>query len=156
MKDLGNLDGDPDSTSAALAINDRGQIVGDSYAQALHTTHAVYYSPGGVIDLGTLGGLSSANAINSAGQVVGESGTASGNHAFITDLASMQMQDLNDLIPPGTGWKLFEATDINDAGQIVGSGNINGQTHAYLLTLEEGPPVAPGTSALARPEAPTA
>ncbi len=33
------------------------------------------------------------------------------------------MQDLNTLIDPASGWRLFEALDINAAGQIVGYGS---------------------------------
>ncbi len=44
------------------------------------------------------------------------------------------MQDLNSLIPAGSGWALSVARDINDAGQIVGEGVINGQQRAFLLT----------------------
>src|SRR5262249_4051434 len=60
MQDLGSLDGNPNSTSGAAAINGLGQIVGSSYSQSLGATHAAYFGPSGVIDLGTLGGYSSA------------------------------------------------------------------------------------------------
>jgi probable HAF family extracellular repeat protein len=137
MWDLGTLDGDPGSTSAALGINDRGQIVGESYSHVFGT-HAAYFSrSSGVIDLGTLGGLSSANAVNNIGQVVGYSSISSSNHAFVTDLDTMHMVDLNSQIPPGSDWLLFNATAINDAGQIAGDGDINGEIHAYLLTPDQ-------------------
>ena len=35
------------------------------------------------------------------------------------------MNDLNDLIPAGSGWELVTAFGINDAGQIAGTGVIN-------------------------------
>jgi probable HAF family extracellular repeat protein len=144
MRDLGTLDGNPTSTSGANAINDQGQIVGGSYSQALGTTHAVYFSPQGVIDLGTLGGLSDASAVNNLGQVVGDSYAASGDHAFLTDLHGGPMVDLNTLIPPDSGWTLFSARGINDAGQIVGTGQLPGYNniHAYLLTPEDNHVVA--------------
>jgi hypothetical protein len=44
------------------------------------------------------------------------------------------MHDLNNLIPPGSGWELVEATAINDAGQIAGSGRLGGKMRAFLLT----------------------
>jgi hypothetical protein len=43
------------------------------------------------------------------------------------------MQDLNNLIPAGTGWVLQEGAAINDTGQIAGYGTLHGQTHAFLL-----------------------
>jgi len=44
------------------------------------------------------------------------------------------MQDLNNMIPAGTGWVLQAGAAINDAGQIAGSGTLNGKSHAFLLT----------------------
>jgi hypothetical protein len=44
------------------------------------------------------------------------------------------MLDLNDLLPPGSGWELTTALGINGAGQIVGGGLLDGREHAYLLT----------------------
>lgn len=43
-------------------------------------------------------------------------------------------QDLNHLIPQGSGWTLEEATGINDHGQICGYGKHNGNERAFLLT----------------------
>jgi probable HAF family extracellular repeat protein len=142
MEDLGSLDGNPGSTSDAAAINDRGQIVGTSFSYALGTSHAVYYSSSGVIDLGTLGGYSEAKALNNLGQVVG----LSNGDAFLTDLQGGPMVDLNTLIPPDSGWvRLFEANGINDAGQIVGAGQLPGYDviHAYLLTPNDTPSAPP-------------
>jgi probable HAF family extracellular repeat protein len=50
------------------------------------------------------------------------------------------MQDLNNLIPPKSGWVLEYAASINNRGQITGSGTINGETHAFLLTPISSPP----------------
>ncbi|MCH8912583.1 MAG: immunoglobulin domain-containing protein [Planctomycetes bacterium] len=45
------------------------------------------------------------------------------------------MIDLNDLIPPDSGWTLHEAKDINESGQIVGWGlNPDGLGRGFLLT----------------------
>ena len=139
------LDNASDGTSAATAINDLDQIVGTASSNQFGGTHAVYYSRQGVIDLGTLGGVSEASAVNNLGQVVGDSYTASGPHAFITDLHGGPMIDLNTLIPSDSGWDhLFTAYGINDAGQIVGSGVLPGydNIHAYLLTPVQSPMVA--------------
>ena len=79
---------------------------------------------GTVIDLGTLDGYRSSEAfgINSAGQVVGRADepTTAGapDHAFLyTD--GVGIQDLNALIPAGSGWVLTEARAINDTGFIA-------------------------------------
>jgi probable HAF family extracellular repeat protein len=143
MTDLGTLDGEPGSTSGANALNDQGQIVGVSYSHTIGTSHAAYFSPSGVIDLGSLGGDSWALGINNLGQVVGQSATASGVHGFLTDLDSRHMVDINDLIPSGSGWDVSDAAGINDAGQIIGSGRINGHLHACVLTPDESSPAAP-------------
>ncbi len=45
------------------------------------------------------------------------------------------MSDLNDLIPPSSGWELLFAHAINASGQITGQGtNAKGERRAYLLT----------------------
>ena len=48
------------------------------------------------------------------------------------------LRDLNDLIPPNSGWVLKEARDINNSGDIVGYGSINGVNHAFLLERFDG------------------
>lgn len=48
------------------------------------------------------------------------------------------MQDLNALIPSGTGWMLRNATAINNAGQIVGWGDFGAESHGFLLTPTAG------------------
>ena len=43
------------------------------------------------------------------------------------------MQNLNEMIPAGSGWVLIGAEDINDDGHIVGYGTKNGETKAFRL-----------------------
>jgi probable HAF family extracellular repeat protein len=77
LTDLGTLGG---SYSVGVAINDSGQVAGNS-TTAAGSQHAFTY--GGtlpLIDLGTLGGASSyATGINASGQVVGNSATSAGS-----------------------------------------------------------------------------
>src|SRR5438128_10122765 len=96
-------------------------------------------------DLSTLGGDlvgSFARASNDSGQVAGYSFTAdfgilSGTgtaHAFI--YSNGVMQDLNSLIPTGTGWVINDVNGINDNGEIVCLGtNGSGYSDAHALLL---------------------
>jgi probable HAF family extracellular repeat protein len=60
-------------------------------------------------------------------------------HAFHAQGApGGSLQNLNQLLPAGSGWELLEATDINDAGQIVGYGRFQGRIRAFLLTPARG------------------
>lgn len=81
ITDLGTLGG---SCSQAVAINDRGQVVGWSDT-AIEGVHAFLWEKGKMTDLGILGGgFNYAYAINNRGQVVGQSLTVSGeNHAVL-------------------------------------------------------------------------
>ena len=96
-------------------------------------------------DLGTLSGdaNSSAMGINVFGQVVGWSGIAEGQGSRAFLWTAGYMLDLNQTLPPDSGWVLTSARAINLRGQIAGTGLHNGAMHAYLLSL-------PGRSAQLR------
>lgn len=112
-QDLGTLGG---PYSAAMALNNLGQVVGKADTQTPHQTHAFLWQSGAITDLGALpdGMNSEATAINDQGDVVGCSQTADLNHAFLWH--DGQMVDLGTL--PGAGASL--ANSINDFGEIVG------------------------------------
>jgi probable HAF family extracellular repeat protein len=131
---LGTLGG---ANSSATAINDLGQVVGTSDTKT-STGHAFFWdSTHGMQDLSTPG---EPLGINGAGQIVG----SGAGHAFLWQ--NGVTQDLNSLIPAGSGWGLASATAINGSGQIVGYGWFHGYQHGYLLT-----PSMSTTTTLARP-----
>src|SRR6201993_3900903 len=120
-----------DSSGAATAINDIGQIVGISgicdQAVGRHTAmHAVLWENGGVIDLGNLGAewWNTPTAINQRGDIVGFAGDPAfveGDivHAFIwtSEDGIRQLKPLPNRTPKHVD---SEAYGINEARQVVG------------------------------------
>jgi probable HAF family extracellular repeat protein len=108
-------------TTAALAINDAGVIVGQSYT-ASYDKHAVLWNNGVLQDLKNTGGvgLTKASAINSAGQVTVMSNTA----GYIWQNGS--------LTPIG----IERPYGINEAGQVVG-GKWTGQLYGGYYPIDE-------------------
>src|SRR6266542_2426362 len=122
----------------ARGINDNGQIVG--WGSHNGQERSFLYDNGRITDLGLLpGGTNSyALALNNSNQVVGVSSIGDGTpHAFVW--RNGVMSDLNDFLPPASGWELREARGINDGGEIVGWGTINGEERAFLLTPQPAP-----------------
>lgn len=121
------------SWSEASAMNDTDVVVGA--AATSNGQHAFVYN-GSLQDLGTLGGTNSAAlSINDSGVIVGWAEDSSGSRrAAIWNNGAIQ--DLNDLIPAGTGWVLVgaQAIQVSRGTAIVGYGTINGATHAFMLT----------------------
>jgi probable HAF family extracellular repeat protein len=119
VTDLGSFGGV--MSNVALAINNRGQVVGASDLPGDTTSHAFLSENGAMTDLGTLPGdfLSVAWGINDEGQVVGESCDVNGNcRAFLWQ--DKVMTDLNTLVDPGSSLYLIVAQTINSRGEIVG------------------------------------
>lgn len=132
--DLGTLGG---ARSQATAINNAGQAAGYAENTAGEPRACVFSlsptgAPLGISDLGVLPGAMSsyANGINADGDVVGVSNA----RAFIHTAG--HIEDLNALIPSGSGWVLERAHGINDAGRIVGFGIHNGQPRGFMLIPE--------------------
>jgi probable HAF family extracellular repeat protein len=122
--DLGTLGG---AESVALAVNDRGHVIGWSYL-ADGRYRAFLWKDGTMIDLGTLGGEHSwAYAVNNHGVVLGEATTADGVwHPVVW--RDGEMTALGTLGGPYSfPW------DINDMGHVVGTSQIStGEFRAFL------------------------
>jgi probable HAF family extracellular repeat protein len=117
-----------DRTSAATAINNKGQVVGISGAcgtavGGVSAEHAVMWDKGKTIFLGTLGGVAwnTPMAINERGDVVGFSNVSKTDGAVFNAQAFRWTRDrgIENLgVLPGDS--LSQALGINDKGQIVG------------------------------------
>ena len=105
--------------ASAHAINNRGQIVGQS-TNAEGREHAVLWQEGQITDLGTLPGhtWSSASAINDCGQIIGSSTerTPLGGDRHAVLWQNGEVVDLGTL----PGHLYGRAQRINNRGQIVG------------------------------------
>jgi len=137
-----------DTSGAATAINDRGQIVGisgecDQAVGRRTAIHAVLWENGRVTDLGNIGGTSwnTPTAINARGDIVGFAGTDPDDldgiftHAFVKPRHG-PMRDLGVL--PGD--ISSTASGINARGDIVGySNDAEGNIRAVLW--QDGVPI---------------
>jgi probable HAF family extracellular repeat protein len=141
MTGLGNLGG---PWSAALSVNDLGQVVGylgiDSLPGnpgELYPTTAFLYAGGTMNIIGGLftDGVSIASDINNLGQVVGSARGPDGglSHAFLYE--NGVLTDLNALIDPASGWTITDAAAINDVQQIAATACRAGVCQAIRLDL---------------------
>jgi probable HAF family extracellular repeat protein len=135
MTSLGTLGG-PDS--GADFVNNRGQVVGDSFTNArvnpvtgIPTEHPFLWSKAtGMRDLGTLGGtLAVPKALNDRGEVVGQSNIRydAAFHAFLWK--GSKMLDLGTF-----GGPYSAANAINQVGHVVGFAQVMavGNCRAFL------------------------
>jgi probable HAF family extracellular repeat protein len=137
---LGTLPGR--TQSSAVAVNDRGLIVGSSfnrageYGERMTATRAFLWRQGKMIDLGTVGGLphSSAVALNERGQVIGWSAKSLGEDEELPRSPRAFLWQDGRLTDLGTlGGESAIPFAINDAGQVVGqSQNAQGEWHAFV------------------------
>jgi probable HAF family extracellular repeat protein len=112
ITDLGTLPGG--SQSIAEAVNDRGEIAGESWTAGDTEIHPVVWSRGHPYELGSLGGRQGqSTGIGPSGQVVGWSETPDGEaHPFLWTRGRML-----DLDP--AGGRFTWDVSINAAGQVV-------------------------------------
>ena len=113
VTDLGTLG--TGTFTQAVSINSNGKIAGTVFTTG--ASEGFLYSNGTITNLGSF----LAAAINDNGVMVGGSSIDTGG----------TVQDLNTLIPAGSGYQIQNATAINDNGQIVADTTDN---HALLLT----------------------
>jgi probable HAF family extracellular repeat protein len=141
MQELPPLPGTDDTTTAATAINDKGQVVGisgicDVAVGRFSARHAVLWENGVPTDIGSLGGVAwnTPTAINNQGVVVGFSDLPGDNdgtpnyQAFIWTQAT-GIQKL-PLLPGETRAAAF---GINDKNQVVGLSRAPGQPYHATL-----------------------
>ena len=164
VTDLGTLGGTGTTSllgvgNAALAINNRGQVVGASALRDNRNNHAFLWTrETGMRDLGTLAGFgsSAAGGINERGDVVGTSYDPAVSIPDLDLTATLwrngEIADLKQLIVGTSPFALlFFATGINDAGQIVGFGLTNtGDLHAFLAIPSSGAAPADDASPAAK------
>ncbi len=139
MRDLGTLGG---TDAAALAINERGQVMGLSYSSttqpsACNPTAAVplgtfiWDQKNGMRNIGTLGGTCTmGSALNNRGQVAGVSwlkGDGGYGHAFVWE--DGVIQDLGPLDASCT-----QVFALSESGQAVGVWCLPTGYHAALWT----------------------
>lgn len=139
IRELPPLPGD--TSGAATAINDKGQVVGisgicDQAVGRFTAAHAVLWENGGVTDIGNLGSdaWNTPMAINQQGDIVGFAGQPGDDpdnpqlHAFLWT-RQHGIQDLGAL--PGDVYS--EAHGINERRQVVGiSCDAAGSCRAFL------------------------
>ena len=108
--------------SEALAVNERGQVLGRS------ATGGFLWQNGRVTDLGDVSPV----ALNDLGQIIWQQNTPTGQHVFLWEKGSAR--DIGTLGGPGS----FPVA-INDLGQIVGyadtaadSVHLTGPAHVFL------------------------
>lgn len=136
MLDLGTLGG---TAASANALNNRGQVVGESNLAGDETAHPFLWDRGTLKDLGTLGGsFGVATWLNDAGEIAGGALTAGDEafHAFfwrrgvITDLGTVNDDTCS------------VAHFMNAKGQVVGtSEDCDGEFQQHGFLSQQGDPM---------------
>jgi probable HAF family extracellular repeat protein len=140
--DIGNFGG---SCGMVNAMNDRGEVVGQSYESGDTIARGFLWQSGHLRDVGTLGGSNaSAEAIDEAGDVVGYAdlsgagcnGLSCIHHGFL--LKNGAMTDLR----PRLGDPCSRAVAINNERQVVGASiPVCGGADVTALLWENGRPI---------------
>ena len=105
------------ANSAALGINNKGEVVGYSFEGEDYQAFLYSSSDQSVTDVGSLGGkINAACAINDAGQVTGYSQDGNGNILAFVFSRNQPMVSVGTL----DGASTSEAFGINSSGAVVG------------------------------------
>ena len=141
IRDLPLIAGD--TSGAATAINNRGQVVGisgicDQAVGRYSAKHAVLWDKGSVVDIGNLGVelWNTPMALNQHGDIVGFFGTdptdLDGN--YLRGFFWSQKDGIREIAPlPLAGHISSQANGINESGQVVGfSCTIDADCRAFL------------------------
>ena len=116
--------------SAALGINNRGEVVGYSFQGEDYQAFLYSSSDQAMTDVGSLGGkLNAACAINDSGQVTGYSQDQNGNLLAFIFSRNQPIASLDTL----QGASTSEAFGINNSGAVVGDSQSGGQNHRPVL-----------------------
>jgi probable HAF family extracellular repeat protein len=141
MQDLGTLG--TGTNAQAIAINERGQVIGDSYTSSapgacnawgqgpLTTGAFIWDRAHGMVDLGGFGGTCTmAQGLNNAGQVIGQSNVAGDGYARAFLWQNGSLHDLGGSL----GGNGTSAIVINEPGDVAGFASLPGETtiHATL------------------------
>ena len=136
MQDIGLLPGG--RFAEGRAINDHGDVAGQSDYGGTINDHAFVYRNSVMTDIGLLHSYdnnSEAFGINNAGDVVGQSGYT----GFLYH--NNQLLSLDSLIDPSLGWSITSGLAINQGGQIIGYGNQG----MFVMTPRAAVTPAPGS-----------
>jgi probable HAF family extracellular repeat protein len=117
MRDLGSLGGSVPTFGGVTALNNRGQIVGQSNLIDNKHAHPFLWNGKQLIDLGTFGGLNGfANSVNERGDVAGAAQTSGGTFdGFLWRHGTKRA-----LRPTGRDQSAF-ANSVNNHDQVVGT-----------------------------------
>lgn len=119
----------PTALSAALDINNAGQIVGNGALDPTRSERAFLWSAqSGVVDLGVSTALARAERINEKGLVIGNSYASDITRGFIWS------RETGPIVLPSPGGGTAVTTDLNNRGQVVGSY----RDRAFVWTRAEG------------------
>jgi probable HAF family extracellular repeat protein len=118
------------TNSAALGINNKGEVVGYSFQGQDYQAFLYSSSDQSLTDVGSLGGkINAACAINDAGQVTGYSQDGNGNLQAFAFSRSQPIASLGTL----DGTSTSEAFGINNSGTVVGDSQSGNQNHRPAL-----------------------
>jgi probable HAF family extracellular repeat protein len=118
------------ANSAALGINNKGEVVGYSFTGEDYRAFLYTSSDQSLTDLGSFGGkINAACAINDTGQVTGYSQDGNGSLLAFIYSRKQPMASLGTL----QGASNSEAFGINNSGAVVGDGQSGNQNHRPIL-----------------------